>query len=227
MNDNEKLVRNVIGHLRAIVLAGNDDGQSGLLRMCAHDLESTLQPEGAEDDVAAKQAREAIVNVAREHNPIGTELLGKPTKTPEGRRLYEQERTILELTELICEELEKQDVSRSLLAGRIDRLLPDLDGLLDGRYLLTVATASHIFAALDCSLHFSVSPLGEEAPAAKPMTVDEELRVARQRVLDAFSAITPLTSLGDPSPPPCTVLIRHACEALYRANEFLKFANKD
>lgn len=101
-------------------------------------------------------------------------LVEKLTQTVEDRWLYERERALQELADLICETREKRGVSRMEIADYIQVSPEDFDGLLDGEKFLTplsVAMATHIFAALDCSLHFTVSPLGEEAesPHAKPL----------------------------------------------------------
>lgn len=76
------------------------------------------------------------------------------TQTPEGMRLYQQERAILEVTEVICELMDKQGVSRSDLAKRLGRTKGYITQLLDGRANMTVRTISDVFTALGLAVHF-------------------------------------------------------------------------
>ena len=86
-------------------------------------------------------------------------LTEKLTKTADGMRLYQQERAILEVTELVCQLMDEQDVSRSELATRLDRTKGYITQLLDGRANMTVRTISDVFTALDRAVHFQEGPL--------------------------------------------------------------------
>ncbi len=86
-------------------------------------------------------------------------LTEKLTKTAEGMRLYQQERAILEVTELVCQLMDEQDVSRSELATRLGRTKGYITQLLDGRANMTVRTISDVFTALDRAVHFQEEPL--------------------------------------------------------------------
>lgn len=95
----------------------------------------------------------------------------KVTATREGKRLYEQERAILEVTELICKLMERRNVSKSELARRIGKSKAYVTQLLDGRTNMTLRTISDVLFALDSSLRFreqSLSPFasGRTARAA-------------------------------------------------------------
>jgi transcriptional regulator with XRE-family HTH domain len=99
------------------------------------------------------------------------------TATPEGKRLYNQEKTILELTELICEVLEQTGVTRSQLAERLGKSKAHISQLLDGEANMTIRTISDIFTALGRELRFiavptssSVSQDGAEHRPASPET---------------------------------------------------------
>ena len=81
-------------------------------------------------------------------------LTERLTKTAEGMRLYQQERAILEVTELVCQLMDEQDVSRSELAKRLGRTKGYITQLLDGRANMTVRTISDVFTALDRAVHF-------------------------------------------------------------------------
>lgn len=88
-------------------------------------------------------------------------LTEKLTQTAEGMRLYQQERAILEVTELICQLMDERDMSRSELAKRLGRTKGYITQLLDGRANLTVRMISDIFTALDCAVHFQETSLGQ------------------------------------------------------------------
>ena len=60
-------------------------------------------------------------------------LTEKLTGTAEGMRLYQQERAILEVTELVCRLMDEQGVTRPELARRLGRTKGYIDRLLDGR----------------------------------------------------------------------------------------------
>ena len=81
-------------------------------------------------------------------------LAEKLTKTPEGMRLYQRERAIQELTDLMCEEMNEQGVSRAELAKRLDCTTDYVTQLLDGRAIMTVRTISDVFTVLDRAIHF-------------------------------------------------------------------------
>jgi len=84
-------------------------------------------------------------------------LIERLTKTAEGMRLYQQERAIQELTDLTCEIMQEQDVSRSELARRLGKTKGYITQLLDGRTNMTVRTISDVFVALDRAVHFQDS----------------------------------------------------------------------
>ena len=82
-------------------------------------------------------------------------LIARLTKTPEGLRLYQQERALLELTEMIYEAMEAQKICRNELGGRIGQTREFIGERLDGDVDVTVREASTILTALGYDLHFS------------------------------------------------------------------------
>ena len=86
-------------------------------------------------------------------------LMERLTSTPEGMRLYQQERAILEVTELVCQIMDEQNVSRAELAERLGRTKGYVTQLLDGRANMTVRTISDVFLALERAVHFQDGPL--------------------------------------------------------------------
>lgn len=92
-------------------------------------------------------------------------LIEQLTKTPKGMRLYQQERAILEVTELVCRLMDEQRVTRSELANRLGCTKRYITQLLDGRVDVTVVdvtmrTISDVFTALGRAVHFHEGPIG-------------------------------------------------------------------
>lgn len=90
-------------------------------------------------------------------------LTEKLTKTDEGMRLYRQERTILEATELICLLMHEQGVSNKELARRLGKSRKHIMRLLDGQKNVTLRTLSDIFTALNRTVQFQDGPLDKGA----------------------------------------------------------------
>jgi transcriptional regulator with XRE-family HTH domain len=74
--------------------------------------------------------------------------------TEEGKRAFNQECAILELTELICRIMEQTDVSRAELARRLGKTKGYVTQLLDGRANMTLRTIADVFTALGRTIHF-------------------------------------------------------------------------
>ena len=85
-------------------------------------------------------------------------LSEKVASTKEGRRLLQQERAILEVTELICQVMEETGVCRSELAERLGKSKGFISQLLDGRANMTIRTIADVFAALGSTVHFHHDP---------------------------------------------------------------------
>ena len=86
-------------------------------------------------------------------------LMERLTSTPEGMRLYQQERAIQEVTDLLCQIMDEQKVSRAELAERLGRTKGYVTQLLDGRANMTVRTIADVFLSLDRVVHFQDGPL--------------------------------------------------------------------
>jgi transcriptional regulator with XRE-family HTH domain len=74
------------------------------------------------------------------------------TATAEGMALFQQERLILGLAEVICAVMEEQGVSKADLAARLGKSRAYVTQLLDGRANMTLRTLSDVFLALGKSL---------------------------------------------------------------------------
>lgn len=95
----------------------------------------------------------------------------------QGRRILEQERLILEVTEAIATLLEEQNVSRSELARRIGKSPAFVSKLLRGDNNFTLRTLSDVFFAVDRAAHLSLGDVGDGArmcagPAPTPLRID-------------------------------------------------------
>lgn len=98
-------------------------------------------------------------------------LIEKLTSTPEGMRLYQQERAIQDVTDLICEVMDEEHVSRSQLADRLGKTKGYVTQLLDGRANMTVRTISDVFCALDRAIHFQEGPLDATVNASPILSI--------------------------------------------------------
>lgn len=101
-------------------------------------------------------------------------LIEKLTKTTEGMRLYQQERAIEELTELICEIMQEQGVSRAELARRLGKTKGYITQLLDGRTNMTVRTVSDVLLAFGRTIHFQNGPLSATVSPAPTISLNTE-----------------------------------------------------
>jgi AraC-like DNA-binding protein len=99
---------------------------------------------------------------------MGNTLVERLTNTPEGMMAFQQERTIQALTDLICEIMEDQGVSRADLARRLNRTKGYITQLLDGHANMTIRTVSDVFAALGRAVTFRDESLRPAVPQ-KPL----------------------------------------------------------
>ena len=82
-------------------------------------------------------------------------------ETAEGRRLLEQERVLLEVTEIICKLMEASGVSKSQLARSLSKSPAFVTKILNGTNNFTLRTLSDVFLALGKSLHVELGPAGD------------------------------------------------------------------
>jgi len=111
-----------------------------------------------------------------------TTFVEKIASTEEGKRGLNQERAILELTELICEIMEEENVTRADLARRLGRSKGFVTQLLDGRANMTIRTIADIFTALGRTIHFhGVRPAARVSDPAVPPTAGLDAPATRHR----------------------------------------------
>jgi len=78
--------------------------------------------------------------------------------TPENRRVYEQERLIVDVTELLASAMEAQDLSRAQLAQKLGRSKAFVTQLLRGTQNMTLRTIADVFSALNYRLVLHAMP---------------------------------------------------------------------
>lgn len=84
-------------------------------------------------------------------------LIDVLTQTPEDKRLFAQEEAILDFTELVCEIMNRDGVSRSELASRLGKSKGYVSQLLAGESNMTIRTMSDLMHALGFTLRFNAT----------------------------------------------------------------------
>ena len=82
-------------------------------------------------------------------------------KTPKGKRLYEQERLILEATELLCKTMQERGIAAGQLAVRLGKGEHYVPRLLEGRGNVSLRSLSDAFVAMRCRICLSVQELAD------------------------------------------------------------------
>jgi transcriptional regulator with XRE-family HTH domain len=95
-------------------------------------------------------------------NTMKTTILDEYLKDKEFRRLFAQEDLILEVTETICELLEKEKVSRKELADRLGKSKGFVSQLLNGGRNLTLRTVADILNVLGYRASLTPSKEGNQ-----------------------------------------------------------------
>ncbi|MFO0448891.1 MAG: helix-turn-helix domain-containing protein [Pseudomonadota bacterium] len=83
-------------------------------------------------------------------------------ETPEGARLMERERVLVDATEAIGEVMDRLGMTRTALAEKLDVTPANITQILSGTRNLTLGTLSDVFVALGRSLRIEHEPLRAE-----------------------------------------------------------------
>lgn len=102
------------------------------------------------------------------HEPSDFPLRDRIQSTPTGARIWQQERSIFETTELICELMDRHGVSRSELARRLGKSKGYVTKLLDGSVNMTLRTISDVYFVLG----FEYRPQAKRLPVNGPVGSD-------------------------------------------------------
>ena len=92
-----------------------------------------------------------------------TTILDEYLKDEEFRRLFSQEDLIMEVTETLCELLEKEEVSRKELADRLGKSKGFVSQLLNGGRNLTLRTVADILHVLGYKVSLKPQKLRQES----------------------------------------------------------------
>ena len=91
-----------------------------------------------------------------------TTLIDKLLQTVEGRKAWHQERSIFETTEMLCDLMEREKISRSQLASCLGKTKGYITQLLDGSTNMQLRTISDAFLALGYAFHPKCSRITDE-----------------------------------------------------------------
>jgi transcriptional regulator with XRE-family HTH domain len=105
------------------------------------------------------------------------------SQSPERMKHFQSVRLEMEITELVCELMDKQGVSRAELATRMGTSAPYVTKLLRGQTNMTLKTISDLFFALGRSVRIVERPMSVHSPRLLVMEVasGESTRRANNR----------------------------------------------
>ena len=118
----------------------------------------------------------------------------RQTKTPEARRLYEEERLILWATEAIAELMEKQGRTRADVAKALGTSRPNVTQLLSGSRNMTLRTLAALAHACGMRAEVKLEPLSRRGREADKTPLEQVREIARPHrrepgsVVDSFIA---------------------------------------
>lgn len=98
-------------------------------------------------------------------------LIDDLVSEPEGARIFQQERVILEATEMICGRMKKADMSRVELARLLGVTKSNVSQMLDGNRNLTLRSISDAMFHMGYAVHFECKKIPAHMlpqPARKP-----------------------------------------------------------
>ena len=90
-------------------------------------------------------------------------LTERITSSPQGMRIWQQERLVFEVTERICELLAEKGISRAKLASALGKGPSHVTQLLNGDANMTLHTVADLFWACGRAAHITDEPLEKSA----------------------------------------------------------------
>ena len=97
-------------------------------------------------------------NHIKKEQTMSTEV-EKFVEKPEAMRLYQQERSIIQVTELACDLMRRSGINRTSLARRLKKTPSFVTQLLSGEANMTIRTISDVFTVLGYELLTYASPI--------------------------------------------------------------------
>lgn len=94
---------------------------------------------------------------------MGASDLEQRLKDPEELRVFQQERLLVEITQLMCRTMKDRGVKRAQLAEKVGRTKGRITQILNGEANLTLRTVADIFTALEKKLKVSSEELFVDA----------------------------------------------------------------
>lgn len=82
-------------------------------------------------------------------------------QSPDNKRYYEQEKLVVDVTELLTNAMEARGVSRAQLAARLGKSKAFVTQLLRGRHNMTLRTLADLFLAIDCRVELSTTEISD------------------------------------------------------------------
>ena len=112
------------------------------------------------------------------------------TSTPEELLEFQQEKSILHITQRIWDLMEETGVSRAELASRLGKSRSFVSQVLSGRTNMTVRTLSSILTALGRDFRLEISPLGKPGVGATNPggNISTKFTDAAQKTYRSYSA---------------------------------------
>lgn len=86
-------------------------------------------------------------------------MVEKLVETPEGLRLFQREKLILDLTNQVHKALREQKLSKRDLAEKLDWRTAEVNEFLDGERNLLMTELADVFTALGLQLRVSIEPI--------------------------------------------------------------------
>ena len=116
----------------------------------------------------------------------------KRTEDPERMKAFQQERLILEVTELIERLMKQQGVSKARLAEKLGTTKGYITQLLDGRTNMTLRTMSDVLFALGRALSVNDRPLSVSS-APTPLPAEDARFQVEESDFDEVEIKSPVT----------------------------------
>lgn len=105
---------------------------------------------------------------------MGRTEVEKFTSTPEGMKEFQQERTILDATDMIHRLMKEERMSKADLAQCLGTSPSHITQMLNGQRNMTLRTISDVLWALNRSLRISDRPLSIHAESPTVLAVNAE-----------------------------------------------------